>query len=361
MQLQNKNRISYYESLRGIFALLVVLTHAMQRWLICVLPYYKEIYPLTNGAIYVAGFFVLSGFVLSLKYVDKPLTINPLSFAVKRFIRLYLVLVFGVIFGLTLFFVFHQNHPKFYHFWFKIDKDTIVQDSLWQIVSFSNQFDICSQGWTIPIEILYSCLIPALLYFGSKSKQNLILGSVLIYFFFPGFIWIIHFSLGVALAFHYKNKPFKYSYLLGCTLFVVPFIYETLIPIYYKFNIYVYNTLFPSNNPLDAVMPPALNFQFYSLVGAIASTLVIWNVYHSKISQNILNFAPLKFLGYISFSLYITHLQIIESLNCFENYFFTLAFSTALCIIVAYLVRITVEEFSIYLAKIAENKVEKIS
>ena len=72
------------ETFRGIFALIIVLHHLK------IETFIQKSNLIINGGLVVDFFFVLSGFVISLNYIDKINSKSDLiNFQKKRFLRLY--------------------------------------------------------------------------------------------------------------------------------------------------------------------------------------------------------------------------------------------------------------------------------
>lgn len=86
-----KNRVEQLDGLRGIFAVLVIAHHhnAFKESI-----FYNNFFVI-NASLFVDFFFVLSGFVIALNYVDRIQTTGDfLTFLKKRFIRLYPLLFY---------------------------------------------------------------------------------------------------------------------------------------------------------------------------------------------------------------------------------------------------------------------------
>jgi len=81
-------RLQYLDSARGIAALCVVFGHFISGTLDS-LTSFKFVSSIINHSDSVSFFFVLSGFVLSFKYLHNHRDLNVIHFAIKRVLRLY--------------------------------------------------------------------------------------------------------------------------------------------------------------------------------------------------------------------------------------------------------------------------------
>lgn len=105
--LASKPRYEILDGLRGVAAVLVVMFHLFE-------TYSKGVpYQIINhGYLAVDFFFVLSGFVIGYAYDDRWNRMTTWSFFKRRLIRLHPMLICGTVVGL-LFFYFGGDHPDF--------------------------------------------------------------------------------------------------------------------------------------------------------------------------------------------------------------------------------------------------------
>jgi peptidoglycan/LPS O-acetylase OafA/YrhL len=302
-------RINYLDSLRGIAALTVIIYHA-NCWLDFVKdPYIQSPIPthilniFFSGNNAVAIFFVLSGFVLSLKFITPNIIqdvanvpsnkIHIGEFLVKRIFRLYpafwaVLLLIYVIFG---------GNPLIY-----LQESTLL----------FTQTEITHKippDWTLIIEAKMSILMPIFIvvsYYGYRYVA--FLGIALLLFSTIG-VGVIHFILGIWIAknFHklsptlwQQSKWYPYRYALYALAFVLCSADQ-----FYFIAIRKPNSLLPHTT---------LGF----LATGFGSAMIIIFIICSEKAQKFLEKPILLFLGNISYGIYIGHwlicLDIIENL-----------------------------------------------
>lgn len=105
--LASKPRYEILDGLRGVAAVLVVMFHLFETYSPGV-PYQI----INHGYLAVDFFFVLSGFVIGYAYDDRWNRMTTWDFFKRRLIRLHPMLVWGTLVGL-LFFYFGGDHPSF--------------------------------------------------------------------------------------------------------------------------------------------------------------------------------------------------------------------------------------------------------
>ncbi|MCD8235482.1 MAG: acyltransferase [Prevotellaceae bacterium] len=107
--LSSKPRYEILDGLRGVAAIIVVAFHLFET--------YSEGVPfqiLNHGYLAVDFFFLLSGYVIGYAYDDRWNKMTTWTFLKRRFIRLHPMLVFGTLVGGALFYL-GGDHPYFYH------------------------------------------------------------------------------------------------------------------------------------------------------------------------------------------------------------------------------------------------------
>ena len=97
--LASKPRYEILDGLRGVAAMLVVAYHLLE-------TYYggKPDQPINHGYLAVDFFFVLSGFVIGYAYDDRWNKMSTWAFLKRRLIRLHPMVIFGTLFGALMFY-----------------------------------------------------------------------------------------------------------------------------------------------------------------------------------------------------------------------------------------------------------------
>ena len=97
--LASKPRYEILDGLRGVAALLVVAYHLFETYF-----HGAPNQPINHGYLAVDFFFLLSGFVIGYAYDDRWDRMNTWGFVKRRLIRLHPMLIFGTLFGTFLFY-----------------------------------------------------------------------------------------------------------------------------------------------------------------------------------------------------------------------------------------------------------------
>lgn len=198
----SKGRLEYLDSLRGVGAIIVALTH-----LATFLPLVKDDGYLFNGVAAVSVFFVLSGYVLSLALASKRglESFSLANFVVRRLCRI------GIPFAcaLTIACICHQltfrntpsSPPFFLDYLQRWSLKTDATAFFAELLRFYSP-NLLAPSWTLRPELLNSLMLPfALLLLHCRPS----------WFIFGFFICVIgdvlpqgglHFGLGALLAFY---------------------------------------------------------------------------------------------------------------------------------------------------------------
>lgn len=164
-----KNEISTLTSFRFIIAFVVFLFHCKQNlgfnFGIKVIDRF-----INNGAVFMTGFFVLSGYIMSYVYINNDFRKKGVvfNFYLKRFLRIYPVYIIATI----IYFIFI---PSTYAIgdWIRI----IINDIFAVQALFPNMFKLGPNGgtWSISVEFFFYFLFPALVILFAKKPKALLL------------------------------------------------------------------------------------------------------------------------------------------------------------------------------------------
>ncbi|HQW47323.1 MAG TPA: acyltransferase [Chitinophagaceae bacterium] len=325
---QINQRFDYLDSIRGMACLSVVLYHFVGGFDASIQFLNKtQIQILSlffNGPASVSFFFVLSGFVLSIKYFHGSLANKPVDykrFVITRMYRLYPA--FWV--ALSCYFLHFVWGNKFKVF--NTLTELVNEASL--IHNFTKLYN---PGWTLNVELVISLFIPFIILLVRYDKRLfhiLILLSLLLSAFFSSFL--LHFLLGMLLAYHYpslssysfrSNRFYPYRYLLVICIIIA----YLAAPI-------------SDMIPLPEIYKWLRQFTGIDLfqVSGIGAFFILGIVINQQRLQRILNHRILTFLGKISYSMYLVHWfwlfnLIIPRFKSFQKLFGTNDFITALLI-----------------------------
>jgi len=290
-------RIHYLDSIRGIAALMVVVYH-FWGWNWSDKMSFKIAAFVFNGSDAVSFFFVLSGFVLSYSYLHSERKLNFLNYLWRRIWRLYPAFIFTV---MLIFCYWNRNNFHFSTFY-----NAIVHNEgklMTELSMVMHQHKYYIPGWTLGVEMIYSLMVPLLIWIVNFRKLILIPLVAASIFIGPAHlrIFMIHFSLGVLFAYHYprivnynfkESKYYPFRYLLYLLIFIL-FSTRSIVRLSPKLQ-ELYEGLF------------ALGFDHFHLSG-IASFFILIFVAMNKKVQAFLEKSFFLFIGKISYSIYLIH------------------------------------------------------
>jgi peptidoglycan/LPS O-acetylase OafA/YrhL len=324
--LNNRGRLTELDSLRGVAALSVVLGHCK---LLCNesalsgMTKFLDLGPLrliTAGREAVILFFVLSGFVLSipaLRTQPQPYRV----FLVRRISRIYLPYLAALalaVWGASALHNFIPGTAWFHSSWsHPINWHLVLQHVLFIGTYDTNQFN--DAFWSLVVEMRVSLIFPVLCALALKLKptQSLVfaiflsLGSILSLHFVPHLVVLIgdtphyagFFVIGIYLARQQKQiSKFYASFSRRTKIMIAPFcvflyIYSGFI---YSVVIFKHTGRFPS-----------LESDWLTALGA--ASIIVFSL-NSGLFRGILLSQPIRFLGRVSYSMYLIHLTIIFAL-----------------------------------------------
>lgn len=327
----NQERIGPLEFIRGIAAIIVVLWHSS-------LAFYPELtgafpnldggkslsgtvfFALINGSASVTLFFVLSGYVLthSLFKTGSPATI--VRIAQRRIPRLaFLTTIVCVISWMMLSLGLYHNveaghlsgstwlsglgfiTPPYLPYPLTLF-DAVMQGAVWTF--FRGDTYLNSSMWTMRVELIgsYLAICSALLIFNvaSRTWRCLIVSAIAFYLAVSGNSQLICFLVGVVIA------DIQYSYR--------PKINDSISVIFIVFALYLYGYNGTTSETFAYIHGITFGIDhIYVLI--ISSFLIISVCIFNKRSSMALSGNVARFLGWISFPLYLVHLPIIFSVG----------------------------------------------
>ena len=279
-------RIHKLDGLRGLFALFVVLFHFNSNNAPAALVnnfFVRESY------IFVDFFFILSGYVISFTYHDK---INSrktfLQFLLKRFIRLYPLLLFSTC--MYWYFV----HPHFDKQNILLALDTLLLTNSTPILG--SEIGMNYPSWSISSEMISYFVFGLSSLIAIQKRKTILIGIVTMACF--GFLayqqnYFQTGSFGFVRGLACFNLGFI-VYVLAKKNFQLPNIFEWLITTGILLLMYCHFT---------ATVQNALGIQFMIPIGFAISILVFIKTY--GLISKLLQTKPFLFLGKISYSIYL--------------------------------------------------------
>jgi peptidoglycan/LPS O-acetylase OafA/YrhL len=322
------------EGVRGLAAINVFLAH----YFLCFFPRgFDSLYPglqtspaanstmesvlrlpllsiLWNGNFAVCIFFALSGFVLSQPYYAGGQLEALRDRYLKRYLRLSIPIAASVLIGYVLLrYRLLQNlaaadlsHSDWLRsYWtFAPSLTGAVRDALYRVI-FLGEFRYNPPLWTMKVEFIGSLITFA---FYTLMPANGAWRKFLHYV-------IAVLSVGI---FTQKDAVFYYAFLLGGIIWVLPKPGRA-----YKYALFAAGMLFASFQ-YDAAfrwMPDPLLWDqknFYNVIGAF---LMLWSL-RSGMFDGFLASPPMRVLGRMSFSVYLTHFFVLSTFSC---WFYVLA------------------------------------
>jgi peptidoglycan/LPS O-acetylase OafA/YrhL len=322
-------KINYLDGLRGVAAFAVVIAHYFQVFVPAMFEnrddishfVFDRILPmmplnvLYNGNFAVCLFFVLSGYVLSIRFFrsrDRGIVVASM---IKRYFRLAVPAFVSVLLAYAVMKLGLSYYDEVQTITLATMQDPYavtpsLDTLLWQTLYrtfFAYGMEYNPVLWTMTYELLGSFLIFTVLLAFGKAQIRFVVYLLGIYFFCDSYY--LGFWLGMMLSdlsnsFASSEIRIKSGWALG---FLTAFgLYLGSFP-YVSPPGFFYNWL-----PLNGSGFP--NAIAYHTVGAF---FVLMALINSRIGQRALGCRPINYLGRISFSLYLVHFPVLCSLSSY--------------------------------------------
>ncbi len=307
-----KNRLlNHIQFLRGLSVLLVFFYHLK-------LNYFEY------GFLGVDIFFVISGYVITSRIYDefqKTKRINILNFYLKRFQRIYPVLILVMSFTLILIIFFQPldlflNNLNVYFF------SIFGISNLYYLFSKKNYFDTVfddpyAHTWSLGVEEQFYIIFPVFLYFILKNFRNHnVINSVLILLIIISIFFSFNFEYDRKLVFYSPFFRF-WEFLIGSTIFFVSKSIKfknNLISIFILLMLMIFIVFYKNSNLTNIII----------IVTVLSSLFILsYQNNHNNISSFIIENKLFVFFGNISYSFYLWHLPLIYFYDLYflENFF----------------------------------------
>jgi peptidoglycan/LPS O-acetylase OafA/YrhL len=381
-------RIEPLDTLRGMAAMNVVIFHCLISYNLFNLANYKGIFGNTLVKIFTvtplhilwAGkeavllFFVLSGFVLSIPYVNNRAPSYG-AFVIKRIFRIYIpyVIIMGIsvllvmflgeynnIQGLSNTYLARWDHP--------VSLKSIVAYILMLNVDTANVNGVV---WTLFIEMKASILFPFIMLIITKFKllKSLLISlsiSISMFIILSNLVNIID-SMIIRVVIGYFSDSLYY-----CIFFIMGAILSKNIEkvklilsvkVSQRVLLYILSLVLISNQWLYFFNVNIIELQ--DIISAIGILLLFSMVLSSKKASSILALKPLLFIGKISYSLYMVHIPILMLSSIFISKLIPLALAFCLVpfisILVAWVCYISIEQPAMNLGKRFANRFDNLN
>jgi len=326
------SRITALDSVRGIASLSVVVHHCFLAFPMFLNTNYHK--PTTNAFVNLmaytpfhflwAGheavilFFILSGFVLSLPYLNhnKP---TYLQYLIKRIFRIYVpylvvILTSSVLLTLNL----HRHGISSLSDWFNTQwVDPITIKTILQMIFMVENYtqNVNTATWSLIVEMRISLLFPIIIFFVAKVnwKQSIIVGMMITFFIavinnyiksdiLNTIYYVPMFIYGATLA--------KYRERVSSIIITIrPHIKMLIVLI--GINLYIIKWL----TPFKILHRQSIADCFIVLGSLIfISFAMSWPIF-----RELLEFRILQWLGNISFSLYLVHPVVLLTMVYYLN------------------------------------------
>lgn len=318
------NNLGYLDGLRGICCFLVVIEHCVNFYMPNVrftemegiggvIRRFVGLSPLNfiySGNISVAIFFILSGFVLSLKFNKTKNYEYIISGTIKRYPRIMIPVAASMIFM----FVVMLLSDKFigHHFWSGIyDSFVFIMNQVLIEIPFTHNALTNYPLWTISFEIFGSLLVFAIIAIFGLSKYRIYFYSIAMIYFLFSFenIYYMLFIFGVIICDITKGGQLKINAFARMVIFFIGLWLATTPPPRYNVipygGFYTYLEIFKG-----------FDYAHVSRILEVIGCMILFtSLVGSNLSIRALTTPVMKFLGKISFPLYLTHASVIYVLE----------------------------------------------
>ncbi|AFJ46556.1 conserved hypothetical membrane protein [Shimwellia blattae DSM 4481 = NBRC 105725] len=253
-----------------------------------------------SGIAPVCIFFILSGFVLSLKFNQSHDNKIIFSGVVKRYPRLILPILASMIIMYCVYFLLYHytGYNMNLTFWEAITQ--ALYFAPFEHTALTNY-----ALWTISYEMYGSFLVFALLSFFGSHKYRILFYSIVFLFLYINNSFYSLFVFGMILSDMFVHGKCSFTAYARIIFLVLGIIFVTTP--YQRDGVELYRGMYSYISYFDGVEYKTL-YQLFMLTG---SMLLFCSLCGSNIAELILNKKPFQYLGKISFPLYVMHATIL--------------------------------------------------
>ncbi len=309
-------RLYFLDSIRGLAAFAVLLNHCFLALpdviaKTYIVPFIKwtPLRVIMVGRPAVIIFFVLSGFALGLSILNSK-NPNYKNFMIRRVCRIYPPYIAAILFSCIIILLVHPQvivdlSPWFNKNWGDGAGAEVIAGHL-LMINRPEDASLNSVVWSLAYEMRISLLFPLLVIVARFAGTPVFLGLTL------GFTLLIE---GLLSYFHMDHAPFHNTGLLEAlfgTLHFIVFFAAGLVMAMHMERIGQITARFAWYTALPLWLVAGATLTSYNdFIGGLGAVIIICLSLGSSRVQGLLHLSPLKWLGKVSYSLYLFHLPII--------------------------------------------------
>jgi len=339
--MKNHSRIEWLDGIRGISCVLIFLHH------FCLIFYpaihYGDAVPtmfyhidtflsqsplsvIINGNFLVALFLTISGMVISLQVMDMEDKTKVADLIIKRYLRLVLPIIpIGILIYIMLYFELFTNltvaeitHSiwanSFYHT--KLTFPVILKSIFVDTIFIGS--DILSTAFWMLSELFYgtftSIILSAITW---KYKKN---------------VWLIYIVVVFSL---FNHNNLQVAFVFGTLL---AWLYRSIS---WKSNNYIFYFFLVAGLVLGGYptgVVPTNFYRYFNFITAfdlhvLGAFFLLYSIKNIKLFQNFLSMGVFKFLGKISYSVYLLHIPLLFSISTSLFLYAQTYFSYSYCVL----------------------------
>ncbi len=325
----SNSKLIYLDGLRGIASLIVVFHHLILTYFwgmysgsINQIKFpFEYLYASTPLNLFYAGnfavciFFILSGYVLAHKFFIEYDLSKLASSVFRRYFRLAIpvILTVFIIYIIERLGLFHNDSMSDF-----VGSGNWIRDAVYNSADIKELFkEITSQSiflsesrkylnvlWTLSYEFKGSMLVFLIVFLRKyvKIKKFFYIGLILLTFqtYYLGFVLGVCF---LELEFSKQLEKYKPNYVVQVLLLCIVIYFGSVASKEFPLYAWWYNLT-------ESLIVDPWVFAHY-----IAATALMYLVIVNNVMQKVLSLKPMRFLGRISFGLYLIHLVVISSFS----------------------------------------------
>ena len=313
----HSNRLEYLDGARGIAAFTVFISHLLD-----ITPWHDTRFSKALEVIFNAGdavpfFFVLSGFALSYKYLSKKPLVLELS--LRSYVNSRLWRIYPALFATLIIYFYVANHQpgnNFFHELFDA-RDRLLNEALLikNVTPSLNYAD-----WSLEYEMAISMILPVLMLTIIHSRKWFFF-IIAVYFIWAKLhgIFTFDFCLGIVAAYFYED--------FRQIRFTMPKLWKWRWPILIiSFTLSSFENLkafLPALGDVLQRLSDYLLITEHTIAGVVSFFFLVYFLNSSR-SQWLLSSKLIRYLGRISYSVYLIHvLYVYYLINPIEHFVIT--------------------------------------